>query len=123
MTLPAPLEELPLLVSEGAVIPLLDPSVETLADYGAGAAVRLRDRARACGCSPGRAAGAPCRSAPARGCRAEETVTSEETAGGWKLGIQGNRTRRYEIEAALGSLRGGAFGPAASLPDAWPHTG
>ena len=44
VTLPAPLGELPLLVPEGAVIPLLDPSVETLADYGAGAAVRLRDR-------------------------------------------------------------------------------
>ena len=28
----------------GAVIPLLDPSVETLADYGEGTAVRLRDR-------------------------------------------------------------------------------
>ncbi|MBA3328661.1 MAG: glycoside hydrolase family 31 protein, partial [Solirubrobacterales bacterium] len=43
--LPAPLDELPLLVRAGAVLALLDPEVQTLTDYGAGATVRLRDRA------------------------------------------------------------------------------
>jgi sulfoquinovosidase len=43
--LPAPLDELPLLVRAGAVLPMLPPDVDTLADYGAGGnAVRLADR-------------------------------------------------------------------------------
>jgi alpha-glucosidase (family GH31 glycosyl hydrolase) len=106
VTLPAPLRELPLLVPEGAVIPLLDPSVETLADYGDGAAVRLRDRIarmRLLVWPRGR------RTASLGG--GSETVTSEETPGGWELDVQGNRMRRYEIEAALGSLSSGAFEP------------
>jgi alpha-D-xyloside xylohydrolase len=116
VSLPAPLEELPLLVSEGAVIPLLDPSVETLADYGEGAAVRLRDvstrlrllvwpRERhtvSLGTLPG-----------ANG--REETVTSEETPEGWQLEILGSRTRVYQIEAALDSLSGGTFRPCRVL--------
>jgi alpha-glucosidase (family GH31 glycosyl hydrolase) len=44
VTLPAPLEELPLLARLGARIPLLAPEVTTLADYGEGAVVRLADR-------------------------------------------------------------------------------
>jgi alpha-glucosidase (family GH31 glycosyl hydrolase) len=48
-TVPAPLEELPLFVRAGAVLPMLPPDVDTLADYGAGAPclVRLADRTRA----------------------------------------------------------------------------
>ncbi len=47
-TLPAPLEELPLLVRAGAVLAMLPPDVDTLADYGAGTPglVRLADRQR-----------------------------------------------------------------------------
>src|SRR4029077_9379931 len=47
-TVPAPLEELPLFVRAGAVLPMLPPDVDTLADYGAGAPglVRLADRQR-----------------------------------------------------------------------------
>jgi alpha-glucosidase (family GH31 glycosyl hydrolase) len=43
---PAPIEELPLLVRAGAVLAMLPPDVDTLADYGAGAPglVRLADR-------------------------------------------------------------------------------
>jgi alpha-glucosidase (family GH31 glycosyl hydrolase) len=45
VTVPAPLEELPLLARVGSRIPLLDPGVETLADHGGGAGVvRLADR-------------------------------------------------------------------------------
>src|SRR3712207_2071707 len=46
VTLPAPIEELPLLARAGAVLPLLAPDVDTLADYGEGAegVVRLADR-------------------------------------------------------------------------------
>ena len=47
VTLPAPLDELPLLARAGAVLPLLSPDVDTLADYGEAAppgVVRLADR-------------------------------------------------------------------------------
>ena len=40
----APLDELPMFVRAGAVLPLLPPDVETLSAYGKGAAVRLADR-------------------------------------------------------------------------------
>jgi hypothetical protein len=45
-TVPAPLEELPLFVRAGAVLGMLAPDVDTLAEYGAGAPglVRLADR-------------------------------------------------------------------------------
>ncbi len=106
-TLSAPLDELPMLVSEGAVLPLLDPSVETLSDYGGGAAVRLRDRddrMRLLAWPRGRRTAS---------IGPSETVTSEETSSGWRLRIDGRQTRTYEIEAALGSLSRGAFRPCA----------
>jgi sulfoquinovosidase len=127
-TLPAPLEELPLLVREGALIPLLDPSVETLADYGEGAAVRLRDRLdvlRLIAWPRGRrtvslgTAGA--------GHDRGETVTGAESKTGWRLHIGGVRTRTYEIEAALGSLERGAFSPCTvrgrggALVESWAY--
>jgi hypothetical protein len=108
-TLAAPLEELPLLVREGAVIPLLHPSVETLTEYGAGAAVRLRDREshlRLLAWPRGRRT-------IALGPEAGDTATSEETASGWTLQIDGRRPRSYDIEAALGSLAAGAFRPCS----------
>jgi hypothetical protein len=109
VTLPAPLEELPLLVREGALIPLLHPSVETLSDYGAGAAVRLRDRLgqmRLLAWPRGE------RTVPL-GPGAGDTATSKETASGWTLEINGARPRTYDVEASLGSLAGGAFRPCA----------
>ena len=46
-TIPAPLDELPLLVRAGTVLPLLPPDVDTLAAYGGGSEdiVGLRERA------------------------------------------------------------------------------
>ena len=46
VVLPAPLDEIPLLVRAGAVLPLLSPDVDTLADYGEkqSGLVRLADR-------------------------------------------------------------------------------
>jgi alpha-D-xyloside xylohydrolase len=112
VTLPAPLDELPLLVRAGAVIPLLDPSVETLTDYGAGAAVRLRDREdqlRLLAWPRGRS------TAPLGMAGNGERVVSNETGGGWTLEIRGLERRTYEIQAALGTLRRGAFRPCAVL--------
>jgi alpha-glucosidase (family GH31 glycosyl hydrolase) len=112
-TLDAPLDELPLLVREGAMIPLLDPSVETLADYGEGAAVRLRDRddrMRLLAWPRGRRTVSL---GGTDGTGQRETATSEETSRAWTLQIRGRRTRLYEIEAALGSLHGGRFRPCS----------
>jgi hypothetical protein len=44
-----------------------------------------------------------------------ERVVSEETGGGWAFEIRGLHRRTYEVQAALGSLRGGAFRPCAIL--------
>jgi sulfoquinovosidase len=113
-TLPAPLDELPMLVSAGAVIPLLDPSVETLADYGGGTAVRLRDRVSSMRLLAW--PGGPRRTVslgPADAGGSRETAISEETSTGWLLDIRGSRTRTYEIEAALGLLTDGSFRPCS----------
>ena len=42
-----------------------------------------------------------------------ERVVSTETGEGWVLEIRGLQRRTYEVEAALGSLRLGAFRPCA----------
>jgi sulfoquinovosidase len=130
LTLPAPLDELPLLVREGAVIPLLDPSVETLAGYGDGAAVRLADRAdRLRLLAWPRGTRTTSLEAPGvTGPGQREYLVATEVPNGWVLDIRGATTRTYEIEAALGSLRGGAFTPCdvvagsrAQTPVEWSY--
>ena len=46
-----------------------------------------------------------------------ERVVSNETGGGWTLEIRGLERRTYEIQAALGTLRRGAFRPCSVLND------
>ncbi len=46
VTVPAPLEELPLMVRAGAILPLLPPQVQTLSGYGAASTVGLDDVSR-----------------------------------------------------------------------------
>jgi hypothetical protein len=93
--LPAPLDELPLLVRAGAVLPLLPPEVDTLAPYGGGGeSVRLadrRDRLQLLAFPSGRSSGR----LGARGRWA-----SERRAGRWTLTLRG-RPRRYSLQAAL----------------------
>ena len=96
----AGLDELPLFVRAGAVIPLLPADVSTLSDYGAGAVVRLadrRDRLRLLA-FPG-----PPRSA---GMFGGERLRSRSAPGVWTLAIAGTRTRRYAVEASTVGLRG-----------------
>ena len=109
--LPAPLDELPLLVRAGAVLPLLRPDVDTLTDYGAGATVRLRDRAdrlRLLAWPRGHRR-------VALGPDDRDHAVSAETRRGWVLKLRGTRTRTYRVEAALGALRRGAFRPCRVL--------
>jgi alpha-glucosidase (family GH31 glycosyl hydrolase) len=123
VTLPAPLNQLPLLVREGAVIPLLNPAVETLADYGAGAAVRLRDRDEVRLLAwPSGSSTTSFEAADTGLSGQRETVRSAETNHGWTFHIKGRRSRSYEIEAALGSLRAGAFRPCAVRVGGRGHT-
>ena len=74
VTLPAPLDELPLLARAGALLPLLPPDVDTLAAYG--------DRARRCLAARARAAAACCwpsrAGAPPRGSRTAAPALARE---------------------------------------------
>ncbi len=111
VTLDAPLDRLPLHVRAGTVLPLLDPSVDTLAPYGAGTTTRLadrKDRLRLLAWPRGRRT-------VALGADRRDRATSSETRRGWVMALRQGRTRKVELQAALGTLRGGAFAPCRVL--------
>ena len=94
-TLPAPLEELPLLARAGSVLPLLSADVDTLAPYGGSGVVRLadrEDRLTLVAFPRGRWRGAMFE---------RERISSTELRRGWRLGVSGLRTRRYTVRASL----------------------
>jgi alpha-glucosidase (family GH31 glycosyl hydrolase) len=100
VTVPAALDELPLFVRAGAVLPLLPADVSTLSDYGAGRVVRLADRRDQLRllAFPG----------PARNATMfdGERLRSSYRGGRWMLRIAGKRARRYTLEASLAGLPG-----------------
>jgi alpha-D-xyloside xylohydrolase len=127
-TVPAPLDELPLLVRAGATLAMLPADVDTLADYGAGAPglVRLADRQRALqliafprGTSEGRFGKAG-------------RYTSTEAPGKWTLNVRAERRSTVTLQATMRTLQA-PFVPCSvlvnrrALPaDAWtfdPATG
>jgi alpha-glucosidase len=100
ITVPAPLDELPLLVRAGAVLPLLPADVDTLADYGdpAPGLVKLRDRddqLALLAFPRGRSESRVYRS---------ERLRSIERAGGWELAVRGKPRRTYTLQASLATL-------------------
>ena len=97
--LPAPLDELPLLVRAGAVIPLLSPDVDTLAPYRGPGVVRLADRLDRLHLI----AFPRGRSTATMGARAER-IGSVEGNRTWELTIRGKRARRYSLQASLATL-------------------
>ncbi len=101
VTLPAPLEELPLLARAGALIPLLPAEVDTVSDYGrGGGAVRLadrRERFELLAFPRGRSSAL----VGNRGGR----LKSVERRRRWDLRITGARRARYRVRASLGTLR------------------
>lgn len=101
VTVPAPLGELPLLVRAGAVIPMLPPDVDTLADLdGAQGVVSLRDRRRRL-----RLLAFP-RGVSRAALGAEGIVRSlERRARRWDVSISSRTRRRYDLHAALRTLR------------------
>ena len=101
VTLPAPLDELPLLVRAGAVLPLLPADVDTLAGYGSGPGiVHLRDRKRA------RTLLAFPRGSTRSLLGPGEQVRSRERRGrSWTLQVTGKLRRRYALQASFGAMR------------------
>jgi alpha-glucosidase (family GH31 glycosyl hydrolase) len=100
ITVPAPLDELPLLARAGTLLALLPPDVDTLADYGDRSAAK----------SLNEAAGQRGLLAFPRGSsstRLEDggTVRSHERAGAWSLSMGSTRRRTWTIQAALATLR------------------
>ena len=101
VTVPAPLDELPLFVRAGAVLPLLPADVETLSDHGSDPGIvhlaDRRDRMTLMAFPRGRSA-----AAFNRGERVE-SVEGERRR--WTLRIDGSRMRTYRLEASLATLR------------------
>jgi hypothetical protein len=99
---PAPLDEIPILVRAGAVLPLLSADVDSLAPYRAPGVVNAADRegVRRLLCFP--AVGA-WHGAVGPG----EPMASIVADGVWDLDLAGGGRRRYEVRADLGLLVGG----------------
>lgn len=113
---PAPLDELPLFVRAGALLPLLPADVDTLADFGGGAAgvVRLEDRR-----GERRLLAFPRGTSHAH--LPQGDLASHERASGWQLAIDAPNAR-WAIEASLATLEQpfvpcGVSWQGARLPD------
>ena len=119
VSVPAPLDELPLLVRAGAVLPLLPAGVDTLARYGERSLVKLRERddqLHLIAFPRGRSKSRYYDSGK---------IVSRESARGWTVELRGHPIRRLELEAALGTLRrpfapcGVSADGAGLAPAAW----
>lgn len=97
VTLPAPIEELPLLIRAGAILPLLPADVDTLAEYGDGV-VHLSDRRDRL-----HVLAFP-RGTTTRGVGRRGRLRSVERPGRWDLTIRGGEARTIEVEASLATL-------------------
>jgi alpha-glucosidase (family GH31 glycosyl hydrolase) len=99
VTVAAPLEELPLMVRAGAVIPLLPSKVETLADYGTDTTVGLDDVRR----------GLHLIAFPRGKSRSpfgdNGGFRSKEGKRSWKLTIRRAKRYRVALDASLTTLR------------------
>jgi len=99
--LAAPIEELPLLVRAGAVIPMLAADVDTLTSYADSDRdlVTLRDRRRELHLL------AFPRGRYRAGLGDRGSLRSTETARGWRLSLRGDPSTRYRMRASLSALR------------------
>jgi hypothetical protein len=86
ITLPAPVDELPLLARAGTILPLLPTSVNTLYGHRGTRRVSLRIW-------------------PRGHSRFDDVVSSEKRGRRWVLRIDGRQRRRYDVQVALGTLR------------------
>jgi hypothetical protein len=96
---PAPLDELPLMVRAGSILPLLPPTVQTLAGYGAASTVGLDDANR-------RLHLIAFPRGNSRSAFGENGgVRSRERKDSWKLTIRRAKRYRITLEASLTTLR------------------
>ncbi len=98
-TVPAPLDELPLLARAGTLLPMLPADVDTLAEYGrAPGLVHLsdrRDRMELLAFPRGRSSA---------GFNEGERLRSVEGRKRWTLTVDGKRRRRYHLQSSIGTL-------------------
>ncbi len=100
-TIPAPVGRLPLLARAGTILPLLAADVDSLSPYRAPGVVSLADRRDRMA-----VLAFPRGTSHARPFGRERMTSVEARRGGrWTLRIDGARTRRYRVQAALGALR------------------
>jgi alpha-glucosidase len=100
VSVPAPLEELPLLARAGTLLPLLTPDVDTLAAYGDRApVVSLSER------EDERVLLAFPRGQSVARLDDGGVLRSREGRGRWTLEFDSTRMRRWTIEASLATLR------------------
>jgi alpha-glucosidase (family GH31 glycosyl hydrolase) len=98
MTLPAPIEEIPMLVEAGAVLVMLAPDVFTLAEHGTDASIvnlSDRDELRVLAFPRGESRGR---------FFAAGSYTSQELLKAWSLVLAGDRERTVQLQASLATL-------------------
>jgi hypothetical protein len=103
VTIPAPLEELPLLLKAGALLPLLPSEVDTLADYGEGnpGLIRFGDRRDEL-----HVLAFP-RGNTRQRFYADGRLSSREGDGVWRLRIESPRDLAVTVQASLSALKRG----------------
>jgi alpha-glucosidase len=99
VTVPAPLEELPMMVRAGAILPLLPPTTQTLAGYGASSTVGLDDVGRRLHLVAFPRGKSKSPFGENGGLRSKERKRS------WKLTIRRAKRYRISLEASLTTLR------------------
>ena len=99
VTVPAPLEQLPLMVKAGAILPLLPADTQTLADYGSGSTVGLDDVGR----SLHLIAFPRGKSKSPFGLNGG--LRSKERKHSWKLTIRRAKNYRISLDASLTTLK------------------
>jgi alpha-glucosidase (family GH31 glycosyl hydrolase) len=99
ISVPAPLDELPLFARAGAILPLLAPDVDTLTSYGRSPGmIHLGDRAGRMRLLAFPRGGSQAAIGPG------ESASSREGAGGWTFEVRGASERRYALQASLATL-------------------
>jgi alpha-glucosidase (family GH31 glycosyl hydrolase) len=98
ISVPAPLDQMPLLLRAGRILPLLPASVDTLSSYDDPTTTSLGERRKRL-----RLLAFPRGDTTPR-FYGDGRLRSRERPSSWTLTIRGTSSYRYEIEAALGSL-------------------
>ncbi len=99
LTLPAPLEQLPLLARAGTILPLLPAGVDTLSRYPDDSTTALSDRRWQLTLL------AFPRGRSSAGFFENERLQSRESSRGWTLRIKGKARRAYDLRASMVTLK------------------